>query len=868
MPQNDPWAQFPAVSQAGASGPVYGAPPKPEKPDAPKTTYRPLSPAETASAGLPAGGVYQVNSEGKIDAVVTPKADAVGGQLDPKTVDGQRNIASGILKNAGIDFAKNVDPVRDLIAGSTSGRLQRFGADMYGAVTGDATDGMENIARLATIGNDMVLQMSGGSLGAQISNSDRDFIAARMGDIANPNKTSDERLAAWDQVKTRLGAISGVEAPQPDQRDQAIPPAFGAGAAGGGQPPAPGGSEPIVPPTFSPGDPRMQVNTSGYRNEDDPELVGRGVRAAYAAMLEQSVKPGQVVAKLREMGVTNPTLLRTAAQQAQFRQQHPDVPLDRYDYEAVDDRPVAMSPLERGANAVMGNSVTAPIGSAIIGAGQFLSGNTLDNIGGEQAAANLDLARIQNPNAYAVGEIAGGVMGSLGGEAALGGAGMAPGFMRGLVADAGMGAANAAGAADGPDQSRGLNAMLGGAAGAAGSTLGNITGRGVNALARGVSSPAVNQMNREVGGLTVGQAYGQSGRVGAAVKGVEDRLSGVPVVGDMVNARRADTFTRFNSKAFDKALEPIGGRINGKVGADAVSDAASQVQDAFKAALQGKIVQADAPFVNEMAQAATKAFSVTRVGPELGENIADILGPHMQRGGNTIDGETMQIISRELRTLKAAYKTKEPALYKRISAAIESTENAVFGLFRRQAPEVLPAYDAAKQAYRRVSILSDATLKGKNQPDSMFTPAQLNAADAANAKKYDGAISAAAGPRQFREYGEAGQAVLPNKVPDSGTAGRLLVGGAGVGAIAGGGLGAVGGDPAGGAGSGAGAGLTMAAVLAAAYTKAGQRVLTKPARGMQGRAGQALSDPRLQRILSKLGGASAAASLPGTAPSP
>ncbi len=216
MPQNDPWAQFPAVSQAGASGPVYGAPPKPEKPDAPKTTYRPLSPAETASAGLPAGGVYQVNSEGKIDAVVTPKADAVGGQLDPKTVDGQRNIAAGLLKSAGIDFAKNVDPVRDLISGSTSGKLQKFGADMYGAVTGDATDGMEKIARLATIGNDMVLQMSGGSLGAQISNSDREFIAARMGDIANPEKTDDERLAAWDQVKTRLAAISGIDVPPAD----------------------------------------------------------------------------------------------------------------------------------------------------------------------------------------------------------------------------------------------------------------------------------------------------------------------------------------------------------------------------------------------------------------------------------------------------------------------------------------------------------------------------------------------------------------------------------------------------------------------------------------------------------------------------
>ncbi len=146
--------------------------------------------------------------------------------LDPKTQSGQRNIAAGILKNTGVDLASGVDPVSDLIKKSTSGGLERIGAQAWGFVTGDATDGMEAINRLKTISSDMTLQMAGGSLGAQISNTDRDFLAERMGDIANPNKTADERLAAWDQVKQRLAQVSGME-PGPGMIDQQVKAADG-----------------------------------------------------------------------------------------------------------------------------------------------------------------------------------------------------------------------------------------------------------------------------------------------------------------------------------------------------------------------------------------------------------------------------------------------------------------------------------------------------------------------------------------------------------------------------------------------------------------------------------------------------------------
>jgi hypothetical protein len=174
-------------------------------PKQPKEKWRQLSPQEAQTMGLPPG-VYQQSPDGEVKPV-----GGQGGNAAKGSPQEQAKGAQMALQAAGV--SENADPVSELIKSSTSGRLQAGAARLWSDITGDATDGMESIARLKTIGNDMVLQASGGSLGAQISNSDRDFMAARFGDIGNPELTVDERLAAWDQVKKRLNALAKA-APQ------------------------------------------------------------------------------------------------------------------------------------------------------------------------------------------------------------------------------------------------------------------------------------------------------------------------------------------------------------------------------------------------------------------------------------------------------------------------------------------------------------------------------------------------------------------------------------------------------------------------------------------------------------------------------
>jgi hypothetical protein len=656
MAQANPFDQFDATP----TGPLPGAPPKPDKPNEPPSGYQwgpngtlipiPGGPADKTNTPPTATEVeIAAKQEGAKKRQIT--VDALMGEVRKfynEDIKGQpitrgfgfTEYFSSLPRNERFNAAANniLPLIRPLVAQS--------------AKEGDSDKEMQVFQSYIPQSGDSDITIEQKLKGLEI-------LIGGMVDGKLPS-----------QVAPTLGSQN---APPPPPLMQGQTPA----SSGGNAPPQPG-----IPGAGGGGGQPMAPAQGGMRAVPDQNLANE-----LFAMLNAGRSIDEISAYAQSKGAAP---IIPNAETLDYARKNPGWnPFTATRYEPVTD-------FERTATAIGGS---AP-GAYAIGAGQFLSGNTLDNLQAdpERARLSMDLAAQQSPTATAIGEVSGGVIGSLAGEAMLARLGAPGGVIRSFAADAGYGAANGAGMADNPGQNRGTNALFGAALAAGGSAAGRVAGQGVNSLARGVRDPATRQMMNEVGDLTVGQTYGQSGRVGAAVKGVEDRLSGLPVVGDSVNAARAKTVQNFNAKAFDKALEPIGQKLNGEVGQDAVANAQAKVQQAFRDALDGRSVQADASFANEMTQATTKVMAIRRVGPELSDQIADILSPHMQQGKNNLTGEEMQIISQELRNLKAAYKSKEPAFYKKIGEAIDSTENAVFGLFRRQAPDVVPKYNAAKQA--------------------------------------------------------------------------------------------------------------------------------------------------------------------------
>jgi len=477
--------------------------------------------------------------------------DKGAGSLDPKTQEGQKNIARGILVNSGVNLETGEDPVSDLIRGSTSGKLQHFGADVYGSVTGDPTSGMENIARLATIGNDMVLQMSGGSLGAQISNSDRDFIAARMGDIANPDKTAGERLAAWDQVKKRLAAISGMP-----QATGGTLPGSGTIPPAGGNSPSGGGNAPIdlkpLPDANSVEKPVVgdmsgfkQVASGQMRNEPSPE--DKATTDHINQMWLNGASMAEINGYLSAKGYP-PSGAPTPEQAKYYRSHGGPFQINRF---------VPQSERQKAAAGPVGAYAAGTADSLTFGFSDELAGGANAALGGDYTQArdsfqgNKTAMAETHPLANVMGNISGAIM--TGPIARAAGLQFAPNATR---------AAGAAMAANPVATSAGLGALYG--AGSdnenrlRGAVLGGAFGGGLGAAGKYVVAPTANALAES----RVGQAVANTFRRNAG-----EEVAGTVNPAELIAAGKQNNVRVMTSDAFPpktavgKTLRMIGENI-------------------------------------------------------------------------------------------------------------------------------------------------------------------------------------------------------------------------------------------------------------------------------------------------------------------
>ncbi|WP_143066873.1 hypothetical protein [Sphingobium sp. YR768] len=471
------------------------------------------------------------------------------------------------------------------------------------------------------------------------------------------------------------------------------------------------------------------------------------------------------------------------------------------------------------ARQVMGAAANSPVGSYAINSANAMTLGTLDELSGllgadpNQTQAAKELAAENNPMSSALGSITGGTLALAAPEAAMsrfgigGGAGIiAP---RLAATDAAYGAAYGAG----ENNNDRLSGALSGGTMAA---LGGVGGRGLmtggGMAFRGVRDAGVRRLADAGVPMTLGQLVSQGGRVGRAVKGVEDRLAGMPLVGDLINGRRLEGLREFNRAAYDEALAPIGAGSAGQVAEAGINRAQQAVSQAYDDALNGVNISPDAPFIGGMRRVRGDAMAIPNHGATLGHTLDNDLGNLFGNNG-MLSGENLQAGLQTLRQEAAAYKGQP--LGSSAMRSLRDAEGEITDLVGRQAPDVMPALNNANQAYRNLRILEDAVGEAGRNTDGIFTPAQLTSMSARNTKAYGGKAANARGDRPFFELSRDGQEILPSKVPDSGSAGRLalpaILGGAGAGA------GYLGGD------TEKGAALGLALALPA--TRLGQRTI-------------------------------------------
>jgi len=463
-----------------------------------------------------------------------------------------------------------------------------------------------------------------------------------------------------------------------------------------------------------------------------------------------------------------------------------------------------------GLGRAIGDNLNTSVGAYGVAAADALTAGNLDTLGGGQTKLAQQYLEKNNPTASLLGTVTGGALAAGGAELGLARAGLSAGRAA-LAGDALYGGAYGAGSADGG------NRLLGALAGATGGAVGGIAGRGVASgvgrVARGVQNADVAALRQAGIPTTVGQT------LGGTAKGVEDRLAGLPLVGDMVNARRLEGMQAFNRTAFNEGLAPINANTGGAIGEQGVDAALDATKGGYRQALDNVSVTREPQFTGEYNAAVAQGTQVPRVGPEFeawAQANLDPLVASPQIGGAQIQDFLQQTRGADF---------GNDAMGSLVGRSVSGAEDAMRGLVQRQSPGTIPALAKADQAYRQVQVLRDAVNRARNGTRTgetgIFAPSQLADAAAANAKKFGNSQGTTRQP--FFDLTRAAQSVLPNSVPDSGTAGRAVVaGGLGLAGL-GGGAGYAAGDT----GTGAGTGLALAALLAAGGTKTGQKALVK-----------------------------------------
>ena len=170
------------------------------------------------------GPLPEYNAQAGGFIIKPSKSNPTGGFIPLPQVQNVRDQQAAVkaLKTAGYDPETGEDTISKLIERSTSGGLQAASTAALNAI-GVSTTGSMAIRELAAAASSIATDMLGGKLGAGISNTDRDFIVAGLGSIADPKIPFEDRLAAWNSVKNRM-LLTGV-LPPPTRRPGARPPA-------------------------------------------------------------------------------------------------------------------------------------------------------------------------------------------------------------------------------------------------------------------------------------------------------------------------------------------------------------------------------------------------------------------------------------------------------------------------------------------------------------------------------------------------------------------------------------------------------------------------------------------------------------------
>lgn len=305
--------------------------------------------------------------------------------------------------------------------------------------------------------------------------------------------------------------------------------------------------------------------------------------------------------------------------------------------------------------------------------------------------------------------------------------------------------------------------------GAAGGKLGaSVVGGGAN-LIRGLTGDAATLAGKGVP-LTVGQM------VGGAAKGIEDKATSIPILGDMIRNAQRRGLEGANRAAFNDTLGAVGEKLPAHVdiGSDAYSYTKQRLGDLYDEVLAPLTVTKDKTFsqalsaakaqIGKIGDPATRASALSALKTSLESRFAK---------GGQMAGQDLKDAQSDLGSHISDFSTASGpgATWSRKAAdALKTAKTAVEDLVSRTDPAAGEQLANVNKGWSLLKPLETATAKAGVKGDGIFTMNQLSQ----GVTKGKAASTVAAGNAPHQELAGAAARLLPSSVPDSGTAGRLM----------------------------------------------------------------------------------------------
>lgn len=312
-----------------------------------------------------------------------------------------------------------------------------------------------------------------------------------------------------------------------------------------------------------------------------------------------------------------------------------------------------------------------------------------------------------------------------------------------------------------------------GIGGAAGGLLGPITGATAR-IVKPEPSKSVGLLVESGVKPTIGQRFGQF------TNATEEKLQSVPLIGDLIRNARMKTREEFNAAALNRALDPIGQKSNG-IGTSGFSDANAKIGAIYE---QAKSMMGGFKVDPQGNAEINNLIQMTRALPDKEraafDGLVNTMRGQMSQNGSFL-ADTFKRFDSEL-GLKARQFAGSPDAYQQqVGDAIKELQRALMENAKRAHPDAAALMNKADEAYANLVRVEGATKAAANS-DGVFTPAQLmqgvKTAESSVRKR-----GVAKGSALMQDLAQAGQEVIGNKVPNSGTTDRALLA-----ALTGGGL--------------------------------------------------------------------------------